>query len=121
MVTGAFALPNDWPFHAIVVGVRTPGAIWVPEVLLLDCDTRKRPPTTTTATTTATTLHRSSEFIPPPPDPRVLARVMARLASRLARRCWRAERRPVGGALFPEGGRLAGRWDVMPSSLCRMD
>src|SRR5450759_2219792 len=121
MVTGAFALPNVWPFQVIVVGVKTPGTIGAPEVLVLDCDTRKRPPTTTTATTTATTLHRSSELIPPPPDPRVLARVMALFASRLARRCWRAERRLVGGALLPEEGRPAGRLDVMPSSLCGMD
>src|ERR1035437_4145909 len=116
MVTGAFATPRVVPFHAIVVGVTTPGGVGAPEVLLLDCDTSKRPPTTTTATTTATTLHRSSELIPPPSDPRVLARVIALFASRLARRCWRAERRLVGGALFPEEGRPAGRLDVIPSS-----
>jgi hypothetical protein len=47
---------------------------------------------------------------PLPEDPDVLARASALLASRLARRCCRAERRLVGGALFPvEFGRPLGR------------
>src|SRR5665811_1349301 len=113
MVTGAFATPRVVPFHAIVVGVTTPGGFGAPEVLDFELDKSTNPATTTTATTTATTLHRISELVPPPSDPRVLARVMARLALRLARRCWRAERRLVGGALLPEDGRPTGRLDVI--------
>src|SRR5664279_3792940 len=86
----------------------------------LPCVATIRAPRTTSATTTKTPLQSMSEPRAGPLEPCVLARVRERLASRLARRCCRADRRLVGGAVFL-AGRPAGRLDVIPNSLCGTD
>jgi hypothetical protein len=71
---------------------------------------KNAPPMTTAPITTAMAVQTMSVPNPVPEDQDVPARASARLASRLARRCCRAERRLVGGALFPVGlGRPFGR------------